>query len=58
MEKGERGLLFSLDQTSDMLIEDMQDFGWDPKEAIEAGNLSILSGSLRIYRLRPVMNMS
>lgn len=48
VEKGEKGILLSLDQTSDMITEDMTDFGWDPKKAVESGNLTILSGNLKL----------
>ena len=46
--KGEKGILVSLDQTSDMITEDMTDFGWDPTAALESGNLTILSGNLKL----------
>jgi len=48
VDKGENGLLVSLDQMSDMITEDMSDFGWKPKEAIDSGSLSILSGTLKL----------
>jgi KaiC/GvpD/RAD55 family RecA-like ATPase len=48
VEKEENGLLVSLDQTSDMIIDDMSDFGWSPQEALDAGTLTILSGTLKI----------
>ena len=48
VEKGENGLLVSLDQTSDMIKEDMSDFGWDAKKAIDSGALTILSGTLKL----------
>ncbi len=48
VSKGENGLLVSLDQTSDMIAEDMSDFGWKPKEAMDSGALSILSGTLKL----------
>jgi circadian clock protein KaiC len=35
VEKNENVILFSLDQTSEMIIEDMRDFGWDAKSPIE-----------------------
>ncbi|MFW9809637.1 MAG: RAD55 family ATPase [Candidatus Thorarchaeota archaeon] len=44
----ENGLLLSLDQTSDMIVEDMTDFGWNPKDAIDSGTLTILSGTLKL----------
>jgi len=48
VEKDENGLLVSLDQTSEMIVDDMTDFGWNPKEAINSNKLTILSGTLRI----------
>jgi KaiC/GvpD/RAD55 family RecA-like ATPase len=48
VEKNENGLLVSLDQTSDMIIDDMADFGWSPKEAIGKEKLTILSGTLKL----------
>ncbi len=48
VKKGEKGILFSLDQTSDMILEDMQDFGFDPKGAINSEDLTILSGTLKL----------
>ena len=44
----EKGILVSLDQTSDMIAEDMTDFGWSPQPAIESGELTILSGNLKL----------
>ncbi|MFW9844094.1 MAG: RAD55 family ATPase [Candidatus Thorarchaeota archaeon] len=46
--KGEKGILVSLDQTSDMITEDMTDFGWDPEPALKSGDLTILSGNLKL----------
>ncbi|MGY5880438.1 MAG: ATPase domain-containing protein [Candidatus Thorarchaeota archaeon] len=46
--KGEKGILVSLDQTSDMITEDMTDFGWDPEPALKSGNLTVLSGNLKL----------
>jgi len=48
VEKEEKVILLSLDQTSDMITEDMTDFGWNPKEAEESGKLTILSGNFTI----------
>lgn len=48
VSKGENGLLVSLDQTSEMIMDDMTDFGWNPKEAIESKALTILSGTLKL----------
>jgi KaiC/GvpD/RAD55 family RecA-like ATPase len=48
VEKGEKGILLSLDQTSDLIVEDMEDFGWDPRSAIKSGDLTILSGTLKL----------
>ncbi|MHA1576498.1 MAG: RAD55 family ATPase [Candidatus Thorarchaeota archaeon] len=48
IEKGEKGILVSLDQTSDIITEDMEDFGWKPEKVIESGDLTILSGNLKI----------
>jgi KaiC/GvpD/RAD55 family RecA-like ATPase len=31
-----------------MILEDMEDFGWVPKSAIESGGLTILSGTLKL----------
>ena len=46
--RGEKVILVSLDQTSDMITEDMTDFGWDPEPALKEGNLTILSGNLKL----------
>jgi circadian clock protein KaiC len=46
--KGENELLVSLDQTSEMIVDDMSDFGWNPQEAIKSEALTILSGNLKI----------
>ncbi|MHA1637210.1 MAG: RAD55 family ATPase [Candidatus Thorarchaeota archaeon] len=46
--KGEKVILLSLDQGTDMIIEDMQSFGWKPEEHIQAGKLDILSGKLSL----------
>jgi KaiC/GvpD/RAD55 family RecA-like ATPase len=48
IEKGEKGILVSLDQTTDMISEDMTDFGWNPNHAQESGDLTILSGNLKL----------
>ncbi|TFG29875.1 hypothetical protein EU527_15250 [Candidatus Thorarchaeota archaeon] len=48
INNGEKGILVSLDQTHDMIIEDMKDFGWNPTKAIESGDISILSGTLKL----------
>lgn len=48
IDKGEKGILVSLDQTSDMIIEDMKDFGWNPEKSLESGDLTILSGNLKL----------
>ena len=48
MSKGENGLLVSLDQTSEMIVDDMSDFLWNPREAIDSNALTILSGTLKI----------
>lgn len=48
IQKGEKGILVSLDQTSDMIAEDMSDFGWNPSKTIESGELTILSGNLKL----------
>jgi KaiC/GvpD/RAD55 family RecA-like ATPase len=48
VKKDENVILFSLDQTSEMIIEDMRDFGWDAKSPIESGSLTILSGTLKL----------
>ncbi|MFW9926757.1 MAG: ATPase domain-containing protein [Candidatus Thorarchaeota archaeon] len=43
VSSSEIGLLVSLDQTSDMTVEDMTDFEWDHKKAMDSGVLTILS---------------
>lgn len=48
VSKGENGLLVSLDQTSEMIADDMSDFLWNPREAIDSNALTILSGTLKI----------
>ncbi|TFG32191.1 hypothetical protein EU528_04185 [Candidatus Thorarchaeota archaeon] len=48
IEKGEKGILVSLDQTEEMITEDMTDFGWDPEASLKSGDLTILSGNLRL----------
>ncbi|MHA1909300.1 MAG: RAD55 family ATPase [Candidatus Thorarchaeota archaeon] len=48
IEKGENAVLLSLDESSDILIEDMKSFGWDPESAIAEQKLTILSGTLRL----------
>ncbi|RLI54702.1 MAG: hypothetical protein DRO87_09865 [Candidatus Thorarchaeota archaeon] len=48
ISKGEKVVLVSLDQTSEMITEDMTDFRWDAKSAIDDGSLTMLSGTLRI----------
>ena len=48
IDKGEKGILVSLDQTSDIITEDMKDFGWNPEKLIESGDLTILSGNLKL----------
>ena len=45
---GEKVILVSLDQTSDMITEDMTDFGWNPEKAVKTGDLTILSGNLKL----------
>ncbi len=46
VERGENGILFSFDQTAEMIKEDMSNFGWDVDSLSARGRLSILSGSL------------
>lgn len=46
--KGESAVLLSLDESSDVLIDDMKGFGWDPEKAIADQKLTILSGTLRL----------
>jgi KaiC/GvpD/RAD55 family RecA-like ATPase len=48
IEKGEKGILVSLDQTADMIKEDMTDFGWNPETSLKSEDLTILSGNLRL----------
>ena len=31
-----------------MIMDDMSDFGWNPKETIDSGDLTVLSGTLKI----------
>ncbi len=47
-EKGERGILVTLDQTQDMIIDDMSDFGWDTQKALKSEGITILSGTLKL----------
>ncbi|TFF96107.1 hypothetical protein EU546_02030 [Candidatus Thorarchaeota archaeon] len=46
--KGEKGILVSLDQTSDTILADMSDFGWNAQESIDSENITLLSGTLRV----------
>lgn len=46
--RGENGLLVSLDQTSEMIVDDMSDFGWKPQDAVDSGALTLLSGTLKL----------
>ncbi|TFG32006.1 hypothetical protein EU527_11155 [Candidatus Thorarchaeota archaeon] len=48
VDKGEKGILVSLDQNQDMIVEDMTDFGWNPAKALQSGDISILSGTLKL----------
>ncbi len=48
IEKGESVILLSLDESSEILIEDMKTFGWNPESSIESQKLTILSGTLRL----------
>jgi len=48
VERGERGILLTLDQTQDMILDDMSDFGWNPEEAIKSEAITILSGTLKL----------
>ncbi|MFW9908670.1 MAG: RAD55 family ATPase [Candidatus Thorarchaeota archaeon] len=48
IRKGESAVLLSLDQTSDVLIEDMKAFGFEPDKAISDQKFTILSGTLRL----------
>jgi KaiC/GvpD/RAD55 family RecA-like ATPase len=48
IRNGENAVLLSLDESSDILIEDMKSFGWDPETAIKEQKLTILSGTLRL----------
>jgi len=47
-KKGEKGMLVTLDQTEEMILEDMEDFGWNPEKVLDSGNLTILSGTLKL----------
>ncbi len=44
----ETAVLLSLDQSSEVVLNDMANFGWDPTEAVEKKFLSILSGTLNL----------
>ncbi|MDF1541058.1 MAG: ATPase domain-containing protein [Candidatus Thorarchaeota archaeon] len=48
IEKGESAVLLSLDESAEILIDDMKGFGWDPEKAIDEQKLTILSGTLRL----------
>ncbi|MBD3405239.1 MAG: hypothetical protein GF411_03770 [Candidatus Lokiarchaeota archaeon] len=48
LENGENAILLSLDQKTEMIIEDMKSFGWDPEPALNENRLIILSGDLRL----------
>lgn len=48
VKKREKGILVSLDQTQEMILEDMTDLGWDPTSAVQSGDISILSGTLKL----------
>ncbi|MBN2230749.1 MAG: hypothetical protein JW779_14265 [Candidatus Thorarchaeota archaeon] len=48
IRRGGTAVLLSLDESSDIIMEDMQAFGWDPETAIKEKKLSILSGTLRL----------
>ena len=44
----ENAVLLSLDQPLDLILSDMANFGWDPREAVENKSFSILSGTLNL----------
>lgn len=48
LTKGERGMLLTLDQSSDNIQEDMADFGWDSRGAVKSKGLTILSGNMTL----------
>jgi len=48
IQQGENAVLLSLDESSDIIIEDMKSFGWNPESAIAEKKLTILSGTLRL----------
>ncbi|MFW9979948.1 MAG: RAD55 family ATPase [Candidatus Thorarchaeota archaeon] len=48
IKKGQKAVLLSLDESSDIIIEDMKAFGWNPDAAIAEKKLAILSGTLRL----------
>ncbi len=48
IDNGESAILLSLDEPSDLIIDDMKSFGWDPEKAISDGRLTILSGTLKL----------
>ncbi len=48
IEKGESGILLSLDQSEDMIRSDMRRFGWDDETAVNSKLLTILAGSIRV----------
>ena len=37
-----------MDQTAEMITEDMTDFGWNPVPSLKSGDLTILSGNLKL----------
>jgi len=41
-------VLVTLDQRSDMIQDDMTDFGWKPRDAVQSKALTILSGALNL----------
>ncbi len=48
IQKGESAILLSLDESSEIIIEDMSSFGWNAEEAIQKNLLTILSGALNL----------
>ncbi|MHA1481073.1 MAG: RAD55 family ATPase [Candidatus Thorarchaeota archaeon] len=48
LSKDENVILLSLDQSTDVIIDDMAVLGWNPTKHIEAERLHILSGTLNL----------
>ncbi len=48
IKRGENVILLSLDQSTENIIEDMENFGWTPRNDVQSGYLNILSGTLNL----------